>query len=220
MPLLPPLLPRTISPSKRNRSSTQNEPRLPPTRRSRPPPLPASNAFLFKGIHPLFSRYTLIEDHELIEVRYGQVSYKDYPYKETSRRLNSTNNYKAYYKKFYPEITLCKRDQEAKKKAKEVRALQEGYGFFTKAVDERTLEQQYRVLLLEFIIKNNLSFSIVDKPETKALITFLNPRVKQISRFTLGKDLKARYEEAETSTRNKLQKHIQSGGRIALTTNG
>jgi hypothetical protein len=139
-----------------------------------------------------------------MEVRCGQVGCKDYPYKETSRRLNSTNNYKAHYKKFHPEIALYERDQEAKKKAKEVRALREGHGFFTKAVDERTLEQQYRVLLLEFIIKNNLSFSIVDKPETKALITFLNPRVKQISRFTLGKDLKARYEEVETSTRNKL----------------
>jgi hypothetical protein len=220
MPSLPPLLPRTVSPSKRNRSSTQNEPRLPPARRSRPPPLPASNAFLFKGIHPLFSRHALAEDHELMEVRCGQVGCKDYPYKETSRRLNSTNNYKAHYKKFHPEIALTERDQEAKKKAKEIRALREGHGFFSKPVNDRTQEQQYRVLLLEFIIKNNLSFQIVDKPETKALITFLNPKVKQITRATLGRDLKARYEEAETGTRNKLQKHIQSGGRIALTTDG
>jgi hypothetical protein len=102
--------------------------------------LPASNTILFKGIHPLFSRHALTEDHELMEVRCRQVSYKDYPYKETSRRLNSTNNYKAYYKKFHLEITLYERDQEVKKKAKEVRALREGHGFFTKVVNECTLE--------------------------------------------------------------------------------
>jgi hypothetical protein len=48
---------------------------------------------------------------------------------------------------------------------------------------------------------NNLSFKLVDQPETKALFTFLSPNTKQISRITLMNDLKAQYQVAEEGTR-------------------
>ena len=83
---------------------------------------------------------------------------------------------------------------------------------------DQSYNQRYRVLLLEFIIKNNLSFSIVDQPETKALFSFISPNIKQIGSTTLMKDLKARYIEAEEVQHQKLQQHIELGGRIALTT--
>lgn len=85
-------------------------------------------------------------------------------------------------------------------------------------MDEQSHNQRYRILFLEFIIKINLSFSIVDQPETKALLTFLSPNTKQISSLTLMRDLKARYIEAEEVQHQKLQEHIELGGRIALTT--
>jgi len=83
---------------------------------------------------------------------------------------------------------------------------------------EQSHNERYRALLLEFIIKNNLSFDIVQQVETKALFHFLSPNTKQISRGTLMNDLKARYIEAEKGQHIKLQAHVDSGGRIALTT--
>jgi hypothetical protein len=51
---------------------------------------------------------------------------------------------------------------------------------------------------------NNLSFALVDQPETRALFTFLSPNTKQISRTTLMNDLKAQYQATEEGTRQKL----------------
>lgn len=73
--------------------------------------------------------------------------------------------------------------------------------------------------LLQFIIKNNVSFSLIGQPETKALFKFLNPRTKQISRRTLGRELESKFDVAKTAKAHELHKHMESGGRIALTTN-
>jgi hypothetical protein len=51
---------------------------------------------------------------------------------------------------------------------------------------------------------NNLSFSLVDEPKTKALFSFLLPGTKQIARTTLIKDLKAKYMAAEEVIHQKL----------------
>jgi hypothetical protein len=65
---------------------------------------------------------------------------------------------------------------------------------------------------------NNLSFALVDQPKTRALFTFLSLNTKQISCTTLINDLKAQYQAIEEGTRQKLQEHIDTGGRISLTT--
>jgi hypothetical protein len=69
---------------------------------------------------------------------------------------------------------------------------------------EQSHNERYRALLLEFVIKNNLSFDIVQQSETKALFYFLSPNTKQISRGTLMNDLKARYIKAEKGRYIKL----------------
>jgi hypothetical protein len=43
---------------------------------------------------------------------------------------------------------------------------------------EQSHNERYRVLLLEFVTMNNLSFKLVDQPETKALFGFLSPNIK------------------------------------------
>jgi hypothetical protein len=45
-------------------------------------------------------------------------------------------------------------------------------------------------------------------------------RTRQISRRTLMKELKARYQTGETELKIKLQDHINTGGRTSLTTDG
>jgi hypothetical protein len=114
---------------------------------------------------------------------------------------------------------LNKRDHIAKIEAKAERGIRAGVevGFFEKPDDQQTHNQRYRNLLLEFIIKNNTSFSLVNKPETKALFSFLSPLAKQIPLKILMGDIKARYEATEIKIRDKCQYHIQSGGRFTLT---
>jgi arginine exporter protein ArgO len=69
--------------------------------------------------------------------------------------------------------------------------------FFEKPITNQTHNETFHTLLLEFIIKNNLSFSLIDQLETKALFVFLNPNIKYISRRILIGDLKAQYQVRE-----------------------
>jgi hypothetical protein len=135
--------------------------------------------------------------------------------KVVNRTLSGTNNYKTHYKQHHKSIPCTKEEADIRAKAAQVK---KSRTFWTAPMAEQSHDQRYRILLLEFIIKNNLSFSIVDQPETKALLDFLSPNTKQVSSTTLMRDLKARYMEAEEIQHQKLQKHVESGGRIALTT--
>jgi hypothetical protein len=63
---------------------------------------------------------------------------------------------------------------------------------FLKPESDQSHEEKHQTLLLEWIIKNNLSFSLVDQPETQALFKFLSPSTKPISRRVLMTDLKSR----------------------------
>jgi hypothetical protein len=132
-----------------------------------------------------------------------------------NRTFSGTNNYKPHYRKYHPDIALSIEEVVARRKAQQDKM---NKGFYMKPEEQQTHDERYRTLLLEFIIKNNLSFRIVDQLETKALFTFLSPKTKQCSTKTLIKDLKTRYEIAEEEIHKKLQAHINSGGRIALTT--
>ena len=211
-----PLVPRP-SP-KRNRAPTasNNEaPTLPPIRRKKAPPLKATNSFLFAGAHPLYSREVIEDRHDLMTIRCTQPGCK-HPPKVIKRALTGTNNYKVHYQKEHPGIPLS--DKEVKDQS--AARIQAPLRFFEKSTSDQDHDQKYRSLLLEFITKNNLSFALVDQPETKALFTFLSPTTKQISRRTLMKELKARYQTGEVQLKAKLQDHIDTGGRISLTTDG
>jgi len=76
--------------------------------------------------------------------------------------------------------------------------------FFDKPVFNQTHNKRFRNLLLEWVIKNNLSFTIIDQLETKALFSFLSLSTTQISRITLIRDLKRQYEGKEEEIYQKL----------------
>jgi hypothetical protein len=169
---------------------------------------------MFAGLHPLYRRETINDRHDMMTIYCTQPGCGMEP-KVINRSLSGTNNYKTHYKQHHKSIPCTK--EEADTKALETQE-KKNNTFWTAPMADQSYNQRYRVLLLEFIIKNNLSFSIVDQPETKALFSFISPNIKQIGSTTLMKDLKARYIEAEEVQHQKLQQHIELGGRIALTT--
>ena len=128
-------------------------------------------------------------------IRCSQLGYTLTP-KIINRSLFSTNNYKVYYQNFYLKVPLslkAEKDALVAKRAKAAHAR----GFFQKLAFKQSTDKLYRSLLLEFIIKNNLSFSLVNQLKTKKLFSFLLLNLKQISRRILIKDLQARYQIKE-----------------------
>jgi hypothetical protein len=202
-----------------------DEPTLPPllrdmrtAHRFKAPALKLTGAFMFKGSNPLYTREVIEERHHMCLIRCSQPGCL-HPAKEVDRGLSGSNNYRTHYRNTHPGIPTSENGEQIAiaYKLKE-QGQTAGSRFFDKPMDSLTSQEKYRKLLLEFIIKNNLSFSLVDQPETRALIGLLSPNIKQISRKTLMGDLKVQYEEGEVEVHEKLQAHINSGGRIALTT--
>jgi hypothetical protein len=141
---------------KRGRSDTTNH--LPaPRRPRRAPPLKPSNAFLFRGLHPYYNRTICEEKHDMMWVSCSQAGCTNYPRKLVNRSLVGTNNYKSHYQKFHPGIALNKKELKEQEETKKINVLH-----FQKPESEQTHQERYRNLLLEFTIKNNLSFSLVD----------------------------------------------------------
>jgi hypothetical protein len=154
----------------------------------------------------------LDEDHDMMEIR---CTFVECTYSKVIRRqLSGTNNYQIHYRKEHPGIPTT---QEEALHAKEQRVVQQGQskGFFDKPAKEQSHNQRFRHLLLQWIIKNNLSFSIVDQPETKELFSFLSPSTTLISTKTLMADMKKKYEVGENIKRDEL---VEDGGRLVLTT--
>ena len=166
---------------------------------------------MFKGIHPLYRREVIPDNHSKMTIYCTQPGCQRAG-KVVNRGVQGTGNYRSHYRKFHPKIPTTMEEELASQADQPVRP------FFTNPAMEQSHNERYRVLLLEFITMNNLSFKLVDQPETKALFTFLSPNTKQISRTTLMNDLKAQYQVAEEGTRQTLQEHINTGGRISLTT--
>ena len=218
--LLPrtPLPPRdTQSPKRPRAPTTTEEPMLPPHRRKKAPPIKPTKSFMFAGIHPLYSRHPIDNRPDMMEIRCTQPRC-DFEPKIIPRTLSGTNNYAIHYHKKHPGIPCNENEAQL---LKEKRAAELGklvVGLFDKSLADQTHTQRFRTLLLQWIIKNNLSFSIVDQPETKELFAFLNPSLKLISRRTLMDDLKKKYEAGENVQRDRLLEHIEQGGRISLTT--
>jgi hypothetical protein len=113
--------------------------------------------------------------------------------------------------KFQPGIALNERSHIAKIEAKAARDIRSGagVGFFEKPIDQKTHQQRYRNLLLEFIIKTTSASPSSDKRETKALFSFVSPSTKKMPRKILMGDLKPWYEAAEIIIGDKCPDHIQ-----------
>jgi hypothetical protein len=126
----------------------------------------------------------------MMQIRYTQPGCTSFKPKVINRSLSGTNNYKVHYQNYHPSIPLSAKEEKELKLAMRLKGTP-AKAFFEKPVANQTHNEVFRTLLLEFIIKNDLSFSLVDQPETKALFDFLNLNIKQVSRRTLMGDLKA-----------------------------
>jgi hypothetical protein len=76
----------------------------------------------------------------------------------------------------------------------------------------------YRQKLLAFVVKNNLSFRLVEQDEFIKLIQHLNPFAPTVSTRTLVRDLKKEFEEGQKILKAKLADHVKISGRFSLTT--
>ena len=79
--------------------------------------------------------------------------------KVINRSLAGTNNYKIHYKNKHPEIPYTKEQKEAM--ADKMAGIAARKPFFLSTTAEQSHNERYRTLLLEFVIKNNLSFDII-----------------------------------------------------------
>jgi hypothetical protein len=214
-----PLLPRPETSPKRPRASTASD-SLPATRppaRRKAPKIKPTSSYLFTGISPLYSREVVEDRHDMMQIRCTQPNCNTFTPKVINRSLSGTNNYKVHYQNHHPSIPLSAKEEKELKLAIRAKGTP-AKSFFEKPIADQTHNETFRTLLLEFIIKNNLSFSLVDQPETKALFAFLNPNIKHVSRRILMGDLKAQYQVGEEKLHQRLQDHVDSGGRISLTT--
>ena len=140
-------------------TTTASEPSLPPRRRPtrRAPPLKSTTSFMFTGVHLLYSREIIQEQYDIMTIRCTQPSC---PFlKVINRSLAGTNNYKTHYKNEHPNILYIREQKEAI--ADKEAGLKERKPFFLSTAAEKSHNERYRTLFLEFVIKNNLSFDIV-----------------------------------------------------------
>jgi hypothetical protein len=78
-------------------------------------------------------------------------------------------------------------------------------------------DHKFRVLFLNFFVKNNLSFSIVDQASFRELVNYLG-NVPIPSRRALCTDLESMFKKTQETVKERLQTHVRKGGRISLTT--
>ncbi len=78
--------------------------------------------------------------------------------------------------------------------------------------------KEFKGLLLDFFVKNSLSFRVVYQESFRTPIDFLNPNVQEPSRRTLIRDFEEIYQESKEHVFQQLHEYIYNGGRVALTT--
>jgi hypothetical protein len=83
-------------------------------------------------------------------------------------------------------------------------------------------KRKFRQLPLEFVISANLASSVVENPQFRALLEYLDLTVRPffISRRTLGRDMVTLRQKKQEEVKFVLQRHIQSGGMISMTLDG
>ena len=77
---------------------------------------------------------------------------------------------------------------------------------------------KYRELLLDFITSNNLPLKVVESASYRTMVQFLNPATISISKQTLRRDLFKNFAISRHELEIELQRHIQTGARLSLTT--
>jgi hypothetical protein len=187
---MPPLHLINPSPSKRRRQATFSKsnraPTAPPS--LRPPPIRNSNAFLFKEPHPLYSRH-IITDPAFYNKMTIRCTQPDCTYSKVIKRtLSGTNNHKTHYHNAHKGIATSA-EEAAQQTAIRIEAQGGARPFFAASAKAPDHNSRYRRLVMNLILKNNLSFSTIDQPEFNDLITCLSPQTANLSRRVLMRDL-------------------------------
>lgn len=187
------------------------------------PQIGPTPAFLFKGSNPLYAREALQDRNKenLMSIRCTrpECTYT----KIIERALSGINDFKAHYRNKHARIATSEAEERVPTEAKihdegGPQSLFPASKSLMPMMDQHN--RQYRRLLLQLIIKNNLSFSVADQTEFDDLVKFIAPTMITVSRHQLMKDLREDFEGAKEVTRKEFQKHMEAGGRFSLTTYG
>jgi hypothetical protein len=173
---------------------------------------------MFKDPNPKYLREIVPGQPEKMLVTCAQPGC-DWKPKIVDRFIGSTSNYTSHYISKHKGIPTNEKQLQA--------ALAAGRTpnqyFFDKRPKTNTeihTDHQaiFRKLQLEFILKNNLSFRLLDQPTYFALFNHLSPSTTLYSSRTLIRDMKKEFDKGHEEKKRQLGEHIAGGGRIALTT--
>lgn len=138
--------------------------------------------------------------------------------RKVNRKIDGTNMYKTHYLTHHKGVpTSVEEENTMKASGKKSTYFIPKPGQSTKQTNS-LYRKTYRQKLLAFIVKNNLSFRLVEQDEFIELVQHLNPFTPIISTRTLVRDLKKEFEEGQKVLKAKLAEHVKIGGRFSLTT--
>jgi hypothetical protein len=160
-------------------SSATSSPKLPqlPSIQSNPSTLPLTNAYIIT--QGLFRRTALMTVPASVQYTCTQPECK-YQTIMPSQKLTSTGNLLKHYHGRHKGIPTSHSDAKAQK-AQQTKAEAPQPSFFRKYNTGTGLSpEQYRKLLLNMIVKNNLPLSLTDSPSFRELVDALNPLVSYI----------------------------------------
>jgi hypothetical protein len=175
-----------------------------------PPKLPKSDAYWSK------KKLLIIEnnpnDWTRIQIRCAQPDCTFIQYNK-DRYVGGSGNLIRHYQRHHKHIPAS--EQEANEKAAESQPSVEGF-YGSEAIEQR--DKRFRSLLLDFFIKNNLSFRVVDQSSFKDLLRCLSATVIIPSSKSLVRDLEGVFEKGQRVLSQQLAEHVNDLGRVSLTT--
>jgi hypothetical protein len=188
----------------------------PPLRRS----LPITKTSLFTA--RLYSR--LLLETEPVTVHYECLQpgcgYKPPPQLPTQ---NSTGNLGLHYKRRHPLLEQLHNSNNSNTAISSPSNGNSSSFFEPRRPAQPTLKPalykaKYRELLIQFIVSNNLSLSIVESYSYRQLVHFLSPTTLSMSTTTVSRELLPQFSYHRGQLIVELNSHIRGGGRVSITT--
>ena len=137
---------------------------------------------------------------------------------KVKRKIEGSAGYKSHYQTYHKQFPTSQ-EEENRMKAAGKKTMYNVPNPTQSKLDGETLYQaQFRQKLLNFVVKNNLSFSLVEQAEFHELVKHLNPNVTPPTAITLKRDLSSTFNAKRERKKKELQDHVNAGGRISLTT--
>jgi hypothetical protein len=183
-----------------------------------PPPrlqLPQTQSVLFQ--HGLFSR-TLLDDQPL-KIQYTCLQpnciYKPPP--QSASAIATTSNLWTHLQRHHKQVYFSVKQTTPSSPSNSSTQSTSTTSFFQPRTPIKP-SSKYRDLLLNFVIQNNLALRVVESPSYSTMVQFLNPGTASISTQTLTRDLHKTFAINRHELEMELQRHIQTGARLSLTT--